>query len=147
MKSFLLTMTLILLAAVPSWAQKGLLIDNLFNGSMVPQAKLTTTIVSGSKLKPYRLDTFRSMRFQASESEIAQISQWLKEDAKKASDADIEYEDGNVTYALLRFTDPSSRNKYVGCQQKVVDGRKVLTVVFMSGKASPEDLVVIFKKR
>ena len=81
MKKFLIiTLGSFLVLASPARAQAGLQIDSLFNGSLVPASRITEYEVSGRELKPYNLDYFRSVRFQATDQEIKKITSWLEGD-------------------------------------------------------------------
>lgn len=160
MKRVLLIMTLCLLAWIPSlgqtsnrprqvpiWEQTGLQIDSLFSWEFVPAAKITVSVVSGKKLKPYNLDYFRSVRFLATEAEKDKVISWIESDARRAEDKEMESEGGKLTYALLCFPAGNSRNRYIGYQVKAAVEGDYVTVVYLSGKATAQDLRVIFKHR
>ena len=146
-KLLLITLSAFLALAPNAGAQAGLQIDSLFNGAIVPSSKVTESVVSGKELKPYNLDYFRSIRFQATESEIDRIVSWLQADALLAVSKEMDSEDGRLVYALLRFTADRDRNKYLGYQVKEESDRKFVTVVYLAGKATAADLKVIFKHR
>ena len=61
--------------------------------------------------------------------------------------AEMDYEDGRLVYALLRFPADRNRNRYVGYQVKEASGNKYVTVVYLTGKATTKELKVIFKHR
>ncbi len=148
MKKFLIiALGSFLVLASPAMAQAGLQIDSLFNGSLVPASRITESEVSGRELKPYNLDYFRSVRFQATDQEIKRISSWLEGDALMAIGKEMDSENGCLVYALLHFPADRDRNKYVGYQVKEASGNKYVTVVYMTGKATVGELRVIFKHR
>lgn len=142
-----LIVALCLLAMLPANAQKGLQIDSLFKGKLVNMSLVTESVVSGKKLSPYNLDYFRSVRFVANDKQIAKVSAWIQDDAMIADDKELESAGGRLIYALLKFPQLSSKNKYVGYQVKRNNGRDYVTVVYMEGSATVEDLKVIFKHR
>ena len=149
MKRFLL-ITLITLLALPfsARAQEGLQIDSLFNDGFVPKSRITESIVSGRELRPYNLDYFRSVRLQASDGEIRRIVSWIEGDALMAVEKEMDLENSEMVYALLRFGSNNGKNRYVGYQVKESSGgSKYVTVVYMTGKASARDLKIIFKHR
>ena len=146
-KLLLITLSAFLALAPKAGAQAGLQIDSLFNGAIIPSSKVTESVVSGKELKPYNLDYFRSIRFQATDSEIDRIVSWLQADALLAVSKEMDSEDGRLVYALLRFTADRDRNKYLGYQVKEESDRKFVTVVYLTGKATAADLKVIFKHR
>ena len=149
MKKFLLiTLSAFLALAQGARAQEGLQIDSLFNGSFVPKSRIAESLVTGKELKPYNLDYFRSVRLQASEGEIRRIVSWLEGDALMAIEKDMDSENGELVYALMRFATNNGKNKYLGYQVKESSGgSKYVTVVYMTGKATTRDLKVIFKHR
>lgn len=128
-------------------AQSGLQIDSLFNGFLVPKSQLTESIVSGKKLKAYNLDYFRSIRFQASAQEEEKVISWVVSDSRRASDKEMDSDKGRLVYALLRFPGDGKKNRYVGYQIKKIEGKDFVTVVYLAGDATAEDLRVIFKQR
>ena len=142
-----ITVGVFLALATSARAQEGLQIDSLFSGAFVPEAKVTESVVSGKELKPYNLDYFRSIRFQATDPEIARIAAWIEVDALSASSKEMDHEDGEVTYALLSYPDVKNKHKYIGFQVKEAAGQRFVTVVYLTGKATTSDLRVIFKHR
>ena len=148
MKKFVfITLGAFLALASTARAQAGLQIDSLFSGALVPASKVTESMVSGKELKPYNLDYFRSVRFQATEEEIDRVIAWIESDALTAVDKEMDSEEGRLTYALLRFPADRDRNRYVGYQIKEAAGQAYVTVVYLTGKATAKDLRVIFKHR
>lgn len=147
-KLLIITVGSLLVLASPVRAQAGLQIDSLFNGSLVPASRISESEVSGRELKPYNLDYFRSVRFQATDQEIKKITSWLEGDALMSVGKEMDSENGELVYALLHFPADRDRNKYIGYQVKeAVSGNKYVTVVYMTGKATVGELRVIFKHR
>lgn len=130
-----------------AYAQKGLQIDSLFQGRLVDMSVTTESIVSGRKLKPYNLDYFRSVRFKADERQVAKVVGWIRNDAQISEEQDMESENGRLVYALLRFPRRMDKNRYVGYQVKRIGGGDYVTVVYLEGEATVQDLKVIFKQR
>jgi hypothetical protein len=148
MKKILISITAVFLTLTPLAAQKGFQTDSVFTLKMKNQ--VVESIVSGSKLDAYNLDYFRSIRFRADEPEIDKILGWLNADSQMAVDVDKVSSDGQVVYMLLRFSGKKpDKWQYLGFQQKMTEGSDdaFVTVVYMRGKATPEDLSKIFKHR
>lgn len=166
-------MTLCLAAMFTSRAQTGLQIDSLFN-EFTGEPDVAEYVVTGSELKPYNLKYFRSISFKAKAKTIAWIAKLIEADAKNAADTKIDYQSGQLNYALVRIPVKGSReNQYIGFQVKgiksevttfggptgVVTGyilnekakgpfkNAYITVVYLRGKASMSDLNNMFKKR
>lgn len=168
MKKILLIASFAFLALAPARAQAGLQIDSVFHHSMpdrMGEQKVFGNIkgsatfsdkygtseesfVKGNKLKDYNLDFFRSIRLQTSDQMIERIIGWIMADSLAASSKDMQEEDGLLTYALLQFDGDKPRKRYVGYQLKRnPGGKRTVTVVYMTGKATLKDLQVIFKHR
>ena len=140
-----LTAFLCLLTMVAAHAQKGLQIDSLFSGS----------IKAGSQA-------------------IDRVASLVEADSRKALDRKIDYVGGQMYYALLRLrADGSGENEYIGFQIKGIGKEKVtqdsagntvvgyeldenargpfkqayVTVVYLRGKATMNDLKKMFKQR
>ena len=169
-----LIVALCLLTLLPAYAQTGLQIDSLFR-EMSGGQDVAESIVTGSELKPYRLKYFRSISFKANAKMIARIARLIEADAVNgAEDTKIDYVGGQLNYAILRLPVKGSReNIYVCFQAKkitdevitfggptgVVTGyvldekakgpfkRAYVTVVYLRGKATMDDLNYMFKKR
>lgn len=147
MKRLLLIVIAVFSAVVSLNAQSGFQIDSLFNGGLASN-DVKKSVVVGKSLKPCNLDSFKSIRFLASDQDIDKVSGWVSADSPKSLGKEMEYQDGRLVYALLRYAGSSSTdNKYVCYQIKTVDGNNYVTVVYMTGPATLEDLRVIFKHR
>lgn len=141
-------MALLLSQCLSAMAQNVLRTDGVFAENGIVETVIKSSHVEGRSLDPYNLDTFLSICFEADSATRGTVELWINEDAKKASDTDIEREDGHLTYALLRFPGSTPRkNEYLGYQIKTVDGEYRITVVKMSGKATVKDLKSFFKNK
>ena len=170
----LLIVALCLLSFLPARAQEGLQIDSLFR-EMSGGQDVAESIVTGSELRPYRLKYFRSISFKANAKMISRIAKLIEADAVNgAEDTKIDYVGGQLNYAILRIPSKGTReNVYVCFQAKkitdevitfggptgVVTGyvldekakgpfkKAYVTVVYLRGKATMDDLNYMFKKR
>lgn len=143
-----------LFATLTLLAQSGFQVNPVFDGKLVPKSRMEETFIEGSQLSPYKLRTFRSVKFTVTESEFSEIQTRLLEDARGAADRQTDYVGGKLCYAVLRFPVKvrSTRN-----DTSLVDGSKYLclqaarkgdgyqvTLVYMSGDATLDDLKTIF---
>lgn len=143
-----------LFATLTVLAQSGFQVNPVFDGKLVPKSRMEETFIEGSQLSPYKLRVFRSVKFTVTESEFSEIQTRLLEDARGAADRQTDYAGGKLCYAVLRFPVKvrSTRN-----DTSLVDGSKYLclqaarkgdgyqvTLVYMSGDATLEDLKTIF---
>ena len=155
MKRILLAL-MALFAVLPLSAQSGFEINPVFNGKLVPSSRIKETEIIGSQLAPYKLRTFRSVKFLATTDEFSRIQALLLQDGKKAEDRQTEYARGVLTYALFHFRAEvrSTRNemrtegnKYLCLQAFPKGDRYDVTLVYMSGDATLEELKQLFKNQ
>lgn len=147
MKKIVLTIWL-LVSAATAFAQGGLMINQAFQGGISGKDK-TETRISGKRLKPYKLSLYRHCKAHVSEADLERMTGWILKDAEPASDKETEYQDGKLVYALIRREDPEVGNKYICFQVKsknILDNTYGVTLVYLEGKATLEDLEEIFKK-
>ena len=153
MKRMLLAL-MVLFAVIPLSAQSGFEINSVFRGKLVPSSRIKETDIVGSQLAPYKLREFRSVKFLASTDELSRIQALLLQDGKAAEDRQTEYSGGVLTYALFRFSakirSPKNEmltdgNKYLCLQVFPKGDRYDVTLVYMSGDATLEDLKQLFK--
>lgn len=127
-------------------AQESFKTDSVFNWH--PRSQVTMSVVKGKELKAYNLDYFKSIRFKATDEETTHVLRWLEDDSATAIDDEKVSADGHLVYRLMRFSGQKpSLYQYIGFQQKRIDGEAYLTVVYMKGEATPDDLNKIFKHR
>ena len=71
-----------LLSFIAGYAQQGLRMNDLFEGRIIPQERLIETRIRGKALSKYQLSYYRSLRFKASEKEVADLRRLMNEDGK-----------------------------------------------------------------
>ena len=69
-----------LLSFIAGYAQQGLRMNDLFEGRIIPQERLIETRIRGKALSKYQLSYYRSLRFKASEKEVADLRRLMNED-------------------------------------------------------------------
>ena len=143
-----------LLAVIQLSAQSGYGINPVFDGKVIPSSRIKETYINGTQLAPYKLRVFRSVKFTATPAELSRIQALLLEDGKGAEDRQTEYTGGVLTYALFRFRAevhssrydmPVEGNKYLCLQVFPKETRYDVTLVYMSGDASLDELKQLFK--
>lgn len=165
----LLTILFCCICSLSIKAQKGLHVEDIFDGDIVKKTYMIENIIKGEQLSTYKLTFFRSIKFKASEEERQKIEALVNEDIKNSLDLEQErqgdYEKlmkGNMShylqsplnYAVMTLPpdgkwDPNKPNKlWYLCYQctPVRDGDYAITLVFMKGNASLSELRKMFKK-
>ena len=79
-------MLLMLIASLSASAQRGLHIDELFEGRIIPQERMIETRVRGKTLEKYQLTYYRSLRMTVSHDESTQLGQLLDKDKETSID-------------------------------------------------------------
>ncbi len=125
-------MIMILLASSPlvALAQKGLHIESLFEGKVVPQERMVETRVRGRSLSKYGLTYFHSLRFSLKGKEQKEIRQLLKQDLEGRSEQDYETSSDYENYKVFLQLPPQGSTKRMLCYKEHYE--QVL-VIYMEG--------------
>lgn len=148
MKRRFLLSILLSLMALPLLAQKGMAIQELFDGRYKDRQGATEVLVKGRKLKPYGLTLFRSLTFRPSKVEIQRIEQLVRTDARRASDKDTDTQNGRLFYGFYGFPPTDGRYCYLFYRNDGARSGRLteVTVVYMEGTATAEQLKRMFSK-
>jgi len=137
-----------LLLGTVLFAQEGLFVEELFEGRGIAPRQMKKTFISGAKLEPYRLDTYKSITFQMREGLFHTVEVLVEQDAKSAVDKQVEYVNDHLTYAVITLNPTyTGLNRYLCFQAKQNNGIWDITLVYLRGTASVEDLEKMFNKR
>lgn len=130
------------------FAQEGLYVEDLFEGRVISPKIMKQTVISGSRLEPYKLDTYKSLSFQVGEGAFHQVEILLIKDSSAATDKQMEYVEDHLTYAVICLPKTyTGLNRFLCFQAKEDKGVWDVTVVYLRGTASVEDLDSMFNKR
>lgn len=144
----LFTIIAILLLGTLARAQEGLFVEDLFEGRAIPYTLMKRTFISGSQLHPYKLDTYKSLSFTVDEGKLHTVEVMVLRDAYDALDKQTDYDGDHLTYALVCLPPMSGgRNRYLCFQAKEIKGFWDVTVVYLRGTATVEDLNLMFNKK
>ena len=151
MKHLIITLALIT-ATLPLSAQKGLRINEVFEGNIINELALQESLVKGESLAPYKLKVLRTAKFTVGEARRDEVETLFEEDMKGRNDDDenieLEYRDGHLYYAIVQLTDTrKGQHRYICYQCRKTTGGHGITLVYMEGKASLADLRKTFKKK
>ena len=124
MKRMIIILLMTVLSAGMAEAQEGLFVEDLFEGRIIPRSMMDQTLITGSRLKQYGLDTYRSLNFT------------------------VGYTDGRLTYAIICLPPTATGLNHFLCFQ--AKKRKKLwdvTLVYLRGTATVSDLDKMFNKK
>ena len=147
MKRLLAILAAILLCAAAS-AQEGLFVEDLFEGKVISQKIMRRTFITGAQLRPYKLDTYKSLSFTVDEGAMHEVEVRVIRDAYDATDKQMDYDGSHLIYALVCLPPLSNgRNRFLCYQAKEIKGLWDVTVVYLRGTATVEDLNSMFNKK
>lgn len=148
MKRLLTIVSFIVFAAGVASAQEGLFVEDLFEGKVVASKQMKRTFISGSKLHPYGLDTYKSISFQVGETLYGAVERLVLNDAEGVEDKTTEYDGDHLTYAIICLPKTNTGlNRFLCFQAKPDEKNWDVTVVYLRGTATVEDLDKMFNKR
>lgn len=148
MKRLKTILIILALGALPTLAQKNLKIDRVFEHNYIERHKATEVMVQGRELKPYNLTLFRSVTFNDGQTLSAQVEQWVETDSREAYDKEVGRVKGHLYYGFFCLPAHKGKLRYLFYRNAALqpDGRdKSLSVVYMEGNATLEELKKMFK--
>ncbi|MCD8387302.1 MAG: DUF6108 family protein [Bacteroidales bacterium] len=135
-----------LISAIGAWAQKGLAIEELFDGRYKKDPQAVVTNVRGDALNKYDLSLYRSISIQDRETDIPQMVELVTTDGSQAVDSETSYRGGALYYAFYRLPRRNDRNCYILYLNQHLDkGDKVL-LIYLEGEANTKQVKAMLKK-
>lgn len=147
MRKLLLCLTVLLLLSVAAFAQRGLSCRSVFEGKVVPGRQMVVTEVRGGNLTPYKLDHYRGVSFQVGADLALQVERLVDADARAAGSAETERAGGFLTYALFQPGSSGKNHRYVCYQARPVGQEWKITLLYLEGPATLEELRAMFEKQ
>ena len=147
MKRILLTITALLLAVWTASAQKNLEVGAVFDGRVVPRKVMKETFIKSAALDPFNLEQYHSVSFSGDARILEDISRRVLADAEKATDQEIHMDEGKMVYAILTFERANRDNQFVCYQCVSKEDSYAITLVYMHGPATLNDLKRLFKTK
>ena len=147
MKKLLLFLLALLLTSGAAFAQRGLNSNAIFRGRVIPSDRMVKTEVRGSSMTTYKLDFYRSVRFQVDEKTALEVAALVKADAEAAVSAETEMTGDLLTYALVQPAQRGKVHRYLCYQARPEGPAWVITILYLEGSATLEDLRSMFDKQ
>ena len=146
------------LVCLPVLAQKGLHVAEIFDGDIVAKTYMVENMLKGEQLSRYKLTFFRSIKFKASVEERHKIEALVNEDIRHAIDLEQERKwDGRkdsragLNYAVMTLPPQDARDRksrrYLCYQCLPLRGEYAITLIYMQGHATLDELRKMFKKK
>lgn len=145
-------------------AQKELRINEVFSGKMISSKNVTETLIQGKSLESCKLDKLHTIKLNATEHERNDIEKLFKADIKDATginddvvesrnnyirnndNMELEIRNGHIYYAVVQLQDFRGKHRFVCYQCKKTGDEYKITLAYMRGEASMNELRKMFKK-
>ena len=147
MKRILLCLAMMLLVAGTVSAQRGLNCHPVFRGKVVPLERMVTTEVRGGGMATYKLDYYRGVSFQADTALARKVAALVTADAEAARSCQTEKAGDLLVYALIELKPDRKVNRYLCYQARSTGFIWVITLLYLEGVATLEDLHSMFEKQ
>lgn len=147
MKKLLLFLLALLLTSGAAFAQRGLNSNAIFRGRVIPSERMVRTEVRGSSMTTYKLDFYRSVRFQVDKKTALEVAALVKADAAAAISAETEMTGDLLTYALVQPAGRGKTHRYLCYQARPEGPAWVITILYLEGSATLADLRSMFDKQ
>lgn len=147
MRKMLITLCFLFLLGTSMNAQQDLKTYPVFQGEVVPGKMMVVTEVRGGGMATYKLDYYKGVSFQVGEELAAKVASLVEADAAATDDRETEKTGSLLTYALLQPKSEGRNNRYLCYQARPVDGQWKITILYLEGPATLEDLRKMFAKQ
>ena len=147
MKKFLVCLTALLLSAGAAFAQRGLNCNPVFRGKIVPTKQMVVTEARGESMATYKLDYYHSVHFQVDEATALKVAGLVLADAADAQSAQTEMTGQLLTYALIQPAPYARVRRYLCYQARPSGPVWLVTILYLEGSATLDDLRSMFEKQ
>lgn len=137
---------MMLLVAGTASAQRGLNCHPVFRGKVIPLERMVTTEVRGGGMATYKLDYYRGVSFQADTALARKVAALVTADAEAARSCQTEKTGDLLVYALIELKPDRKVNRYLCYQARSTGFIWVITLLYLEGVATLEDLHSMFEK-
>ena len=148
MRKIFLIVVLMLGWVMEAKSQAGLQIAELFNGQYKRKDNAIEVVVKGNQLERYRLKVFRSLTVKNDPKDFERIERLVEQDGKKAISKETGRIGERLYYAFYCFPSEKEHYRYVFFRNSSL--RKTesneLTLIYMEGNVTMDELKVMFKK-
>lgn len=148
MRKIFLIVVLMLGWVMEAKSQEGLQIAELFNGQYKRKDNAIEVVVKGNQLERYKLEVFRSLTIKNDPKDFERIEKLVKQDESKALSKETGHIGERLYYAFYCFPPEGEYYRYIFYRNSSL--RKTesneLTLIYMEGNVTMDELKVMFKK-
>lgn len=149
----IITIFVMLCVSLCAFAQKGLRINDVFEGKVVLKSQMKESLIKGDNLAAYKLKVLHTAKFttrNVTREEVEKLFSLDMENRLSDDDENMELEsrNGHLYYAIVQLSDnEKGAHRYICYQCRDKSGDYDITLVYMEGSASLADLRKTFKKK
>ena len=147
MKKLFICILSMLMFSGAAMAQQGLNCFPVFRGKVVPSNRMIVTEARGESMATYKLDYYHSVQFQVSEDIAMKVAELILADAADAQSSQTEMTGDLLTYALIQPTPFARVRRYLCYQARPAGPAWVITILYLEGSATLNDLYSMFEKQ
>jgi hypothetical protein len=148
MKKIMICLLSLLLSTGAAFAQKGLNCYPVFQGKVIPERQMIMTEVRGDGMATYKLSYYRSVRFQVDTLTARKVAAMVEADAHAAVSAETEKTGELLTYGLVQLKPLGITRRYLCYQARPTEYHGwVITIIYLEGSATLQDLRSMFEKQ
>lgn len=144
----LMIICILMLVAMKGWAQEGLRINDLVDGSYKRNKNAIEVVIKGDQLKRYHLKVFRSLTIKNSPKDFERMERLVVADEKNAVSKETGRIGEKLYYGFYCFPAHKGNLRYVfyrNSSLREVESNEV-TLVYIEGNVTMEELKKMFKK-
>ena len=147
MKKIVLILSTLLMLGGQAFAQKDLHSREAFRGGIIPKKEMVRTEVKGGSLSSYKLAYYLGVSAPATTEQVSRLAALVEADSEGALLSEMEKTAELLTYALIEPEGNGKYHRYL-CWQARPDGdRWKVTLLYLEGQATVEELKNMFKKQ
>lgn len=132
MKQLLITIILLVISSGNVAAQKGLAVNELFLGRIIPKERMVVTSIRGQMLAGYKMTLFHSVKCEVNKEELERIDAAVQADANSAGPAFMTFEKRQrSTIRMLQLKQRGDIYPYI-CQKVEAEGKQwMVTLIYL----------------
>lgn len=141
----LVILCIVLMSALGVSAQKGLNINELFDGRYRDNKAATETIIKGETLRKYSLDTYHALTLTAMPEAAQEIERLVTKDGAGALSREVSYRQGHLYFGFYRLPNSNDNRRYLFyLNQNLNKGNKII-LIYLDGLADTETVKKMLK--
>jgi hypothetical protein len=126
-------------------AQKGLNINQLFDGRYKDNSHATETIIAGNQLNTFLLDKYHALSITNDADAAKDIEPLVVKDGANAVSKEVSFSNGHLYYGFYQLKARYDYNRYIFYLNQTLKGGNKIIVMYLEGAASTEKIKQMLK--